>query len=125
MAITFDPKIPIYIQLASLMTGKIISGHWAAGDKVDSVRDLAVFYQVNPNTVQRALSEMEREGLVYSERTSGRFITNDEKRLQIARETRAQSEISRFVNDMQDLGYDPDACIELLKKYVEEGAKRV
>ena len=122
MDVSFDSRIPIYIQLAALMTGKIISGQWGPGNKIDSVRELAVTYQVNPNTVQRALSEMEREGLVYAERTSGRFITKDTDRLESARQTKAHKEIERFLREMEDLGYEPSMCIPLLERYVREGA---
>ena len=121
----FDDKLPIYIQLAALLTGKIISGQWVAGSKVDSVRDLAVAYQVNPNTVQRALAEMEREGLVHTERTSGRFVTTDEGRLKEAQATRAAQEVAAFVREMKKLGYEPEECIRLLTQFVEEGVAGV
>lgn len=76
-----DNDRPIYLQLMERIQHDIISGVYRPGDKIPSVRDLALEAAVNPNTMQKALSELERSGLVYSQRTSGRFITEDEKML--------------------------------------------
>ena len=77
----FDNNRPIYIQLLEDFKIKISTGEWEAGDKIDSVRNLATDYKVNPNTIQRALAELEREGLCESQRTIGRFVTEDEKKI--------------------------------------------
>lgn len=74
----FKNGLPIYAQIIDEMTMRIASGEYSSGDKLPSVRELAVEAGVNPNTMQRALAELERSGLVYSERTSGRFVTKDE-----------------------------------------------
>ena len=76
-----DNDRPIYLQLMERIQRDIISGVYKPGDKLPSVRDLAVEAAVNPNTMQKALSELERSGLVYAQRTSGRFITEDEAML--------------------------------------------
>ena len=76
-----DNDRPIYLQLMERIQHDIISGVYKPGDKIPSVRDLALDAAVNPNTMQKALSELERSGLLYSQRTSGRFITDDEKLL--------------------------------------------
>ena len=73
----FDNDRPIYLQILEDFKLKISSGQWEASEKIDSVRNLAKDYEVNPNTVQRALAELEREGLCKSQRTSGRFVTDD------------------------------------------------
>ncbi len=73
----FDNDRPIYLQILEDFKSKISSGVWKAGEKIDSVRNLAKDYEVNPNTVQRALSELERDGLCKSQRTAGRFVTDD------------------------------------------------
>ena len=72
-----DNDRPIYLQLMERIQQDIVSGIYKPGDRLPSVRDLAVEAAVNPNTMQKALSELERSGLVYSQRTSGRFITED------------------------------------------------
>ena len=74
----YDNKTPIYMQIITEMKMRMVSGKLAAGEKIPSVRELAQEFEVNPNTMQRALSEMERENLFYTERTSGRFVTTDE-----------------------------------------------
>ena len=81
MTWNLDNNIPIYLQIMERIQRDIISGRYRPGDKLPSVRELAVEAAVNPNTMQKALSELERGGLVYSQRTSGRFITEDEELL--------------------------------------------
>ena len=76
---SIDNNKPVYIQLVEQLKSKIISGEFKAGDKIDSVRSLAEEAQVNPNTMQKALVELENEGLVYTERTNGKFVTQDNK----------------------------------------------
>lgn len=116
----FDSNTPIYLQLVKLFTIRIAGGEWKAGDRVMSVRDLAVEYKVNPNTVQRALAELERENLVYTERTSGRYITGDKDIILKARETLVDSEVADFVRQMKQLGYSREQWIAL----VEEAMKK-
>ena len=75
----FDNIRPIYIQIVELVKLDIISGRLNKGDKISSVRDFAMQFKVNPNTVQKALAELEKGGLIYTERTNGKFVTNDEE----------------------------------------------
>lgn len=77
----FDASSPIWVQLVSDFSRRVVTGEWAAGARIPGVRELAVDLGVNPNTVQRALAELEREGLCRSERTVGRFVTDDAERL--------------------------------------------
>ena len=77
MSWKLNPDRPVYVQLIERITTDIIAGIYPPGSKLPSVRDLAQTAGVNPNTMQKALSEMERTNLVYSQRTSGRFITED------------------------------------------------
>lgn len=73
----FDSGAPIYTQIMNKIKLRILSGQWAAGERIPAVRELAVEFGVNPNTMQRSLSELERDGLLFSERTTGRYITRD------------------------------------------------
>lgn len=77
----YDTAVPIYLQIIERIEQKLVTGEWRAGERVPAVRELAAEFGVNPNTMQRALAELERNGLVYSERTAGRFVTPDEQRI--------------------------------------------
>ena len=79
MDFTFDNNIPIYIQLLDYLKIYLISGVFKAGDKLPSVRDFATIFKVNPNTMQKALTELEDMNLIYTERTNGKYVTNDAK----------------------------------------------
>ena len=77
MAWNLDADKPIYAQLVEIIQMQIISGQYRAGDRLPSVRELAAEASVNPNTMQKALAELERNGLIYTQRTSGRMVTED------------------------------------------------
>lgn len=105
---------PIYTQLIEQIELKICSGIYQPGSKMPSVRDLAAEAAVNPNTMQRALSELENAGLLYSQRTTGRFVTED---INLIKETRAkisQEHIHQFLNKMSELGFNNEEIIEIL-----------
>ena len=112
----YDLKTPIYLQVIDKMKARILSGLWPPGSRVLSVRELAVQFEVNPNTMQRSLSEMEREGLMYTERTSGRFITEDREILEASRRITAVSIITVFANRMRELGFSIDEIIKLIEE---------
>lgn len=117
---TFDSNSPIYLQLMKLFTIRIAGGEWGPGERVMTVRDLAVAFKVNPNTVQRALSEMEREGLMFTERTTGRFITNDKNRIDTARSELAEQEVSDFIRHMKMLGYEKKDWMALAEELMKK-----
>ena len=120
MAISFDSNIPIYIQVMDYIKKEIVSGRLKPGDKVDSVRDLAMRFGVNPNTVQRSLAELEREGLLKSERTVGRFISENEELINLTREQMAFSCVSRYVREMRTQGFNGEQVLEQTRYYVKE-----
>ena len=101
----FDGNAPIYTQLVDQMKLGIVSGEWIPGQRIPAVRELAVDAGVNPNTMQRALQELERQGLMFSQRTSGRFVTEDREMIEDAKRTLANRHISAFIRQMQALGY--------------------
>lgn len=105
---------PIFIQLIEIIQLDIISGKYEPGGKLPSVRDLAAEAAVNPNTMQKALQELERSGLVYSQRTSGRFITEDTKMIEELKSTLAKEKIEQFLESMQQLGYQKEETIALM-----------
>ena len=111
-----DNDRPIYLQLMERIQQDIVSGVYKAGDKLPSVRELAIDAAVNPNTMQKALSELERDGLLFSERTAGRFITGDSGLIRETRERMADELIQRFLIQMEQLGYSGDEVQERLAR---------
>lgn len=111
----YDPGIPIYTQIMRRIKRRILTGGWGPGERIPAVRDLAVEFGVNPNTMQRALSELEREGLLFSERTSGRFITQDAALIEETRRQMAEEAIEAFLKDMKELGYTKAALRQALE----------
>ncbi len=111
----FDNNLPIYIQIIDEIKIMIASGNLKAGDKLSSVRDMAQEFGVNPNTMQRAFSELERENLVFAERTSGRFITKDGGVIVELRNILAEKELEKFMEYMKKIGCTEDEVIEKIK----------
>ena len=109
-----DNDRPIYLQLMERIQHDIISVVYKPGDKIPSVRDLALDAAVNPNTMQKALSELERNGLVYSQRTSGRFITDDEELLKYMKMQLATEHIRQFFEQMHHLGFSDEETLEMI-----------
>ncbi len=119
MTWVLDNNMPIYLQLMGRIQQDIISGRYGPGDKLPSVRELAVEASVNPNTMQKALSELERSGLVYSQRTSGRFITEDEELLKELKKEQAARYLEEFIENMHNLGLKDDEIRSLFEDAVK------
>ena len=119
MSWTLDNDRPIYLQLIERIQRDIIAGVYQPGDKLPSVRDLALEAAVNPNTMQKALSELERSGLVYSQRTSGRFITEDTEMLTQMKKELATEHIQEFFQKMEQLGFSRAELLTLVTKAAE------
>ena len=115
-----DSSRPIYLQIIERVQMDIITGRYQPGDKLPSVRDLAQEAAVNPNTMQKALSELERSGLIYSQWTSGRFITEDKELIHQMKKELAAAEVSAFVAHMKQLGITPEEIRQLLAETIEE-----
>ena len=119
---TLDDTRPIYLQLEDIIKSKIIAGIYKPGQKLPSVRELAAEAAVNPNTMQKALAELERSGLVYTQRTSGRYITEDSAIMQNLKHQLAHDLIYQFLEAMAHLGYTREESIQLL---IEESKEDV
>ncbi len=117
---TFNNDMPIYSQLVDKIKLSIVSGQLTPGEKLSTVRDLAAEAKVNPNTMQRAFQELEREGLVFSQRSSGRFVTEDMEVIMEAKKAMARQYILGFMENMEKLGYTPQEIINLIKEGKEE-----
>lgn len=111
---------PIFLQIIEKIQTDIISGAYEPGDKLPSVRELASKASVNPNTMQKALSELERTGLVYSQRTSGRFITEDTGMIRQLRADLAKKIIEEFLEHMMQLGFSRTEAIALICETIKE-----
>ena len=104
MSYTFDNERPIYIQLVEMLKTEIVSGRIQSGARLPSVRELASQVRVNPNTLQKALLQLESEGLIYTERTNGKFVTEDEGRIAEERIRLARAQTEMFLKSMAQLG---------------------
>lgn len=116
----FNDEQPIYQQIISQIKERIVAGEWKAGDKLKSVRELALEAGVNPNTMQKALAELEREELVYSQRTAGRFVSDNKEKTDRLQEEMTMECIKTFVAQMEKMGYKKEQIIEMLNKYISE-----
>jgi len=120
MSWNFNDDRPIYVQLMEQIQLRILSGVYKIGDKLPSVRDMASDASVNPNTMQKALTELERTGLVFSQRTSGRFITEDSNMINDIRNNLAKEQIEKFLCSMQKIGYTKQETIKLIENISKE-----
>ncbi|MGN8913658.1 GntR family transcriptional regulator [Anaerofustis butyriciformans] len=102
----FENDRPIYLQIASFIERDILKGKYKAGDKLPSVREFASVADVNPNTMQKAFSELEKNNIVFSSRTSGRFVTEDEEIIQRRRLLLAKEYVYDFLIKMKEIGFD-------------------
>ena len=109
-----DNNRPVYIQLVEQLKVKIISGEIELDSKLDSVRSLAADAMVNPNTMQKALAELEREGFVYSKRTSGRFVTDNEELIKSMKEELAGKEIKNLKKNLERLGFSEEEIVDFV-----------
>ena len=116
MTYEFNNEQPLYLQLLKEFRRKIATGEWQPGEKIDSVRNLALLYEVNPNTVQRALAELEREELAFAERTMGRFICDRPERIKQLRKDLILQEAHLFISKAQGLQIDLLSVKEILER---------
>lgn len=119
MAWNLNSDRPIYAQILEVIQIRIIAGAYQPGEKIPSVRELAAEAGVNPNTMQKALSELERSGLVMAVRTSGRVVTEDMEMIRQTRNHLAREQVQDFMDRMKKLGFEKEEVIRLLEQ--EEG----
>ena len=124
MSEQFDSSRPIYAQLVERLKARILAGTYQSGGHLDSVRDLAAAAGDNPNTMQRALAQLEAEGLVRTERTSGRFVTEDTDLIEQLRASAARNIAADFLKKMRSIGYTPQQAAELLRSWNETEGKQ-
>ena len=115
MDLNFDNERPIYIQLVEKLKILIVSGVYQSGTRIPSVRELALKYKVNPNTMQKALEKLEEDKLIYTERTNGKFVTTDKKIIESIQQELAKSKTKEYIEAMQALGIDIKKIVKLLQ----------
>lgn len=115
MVFEFNNEQPIYIQLVEQLKIKIISGKLPSGERLPSVRDLALMTKVNPNTMQKALAELEETGLIYTERTNGKFVTTDTALIEKIKQEYAKALTEKYIKNMSDIGIDRKTAEEYFK----------
>lgn len=121
-----EDNMPIYMQIMNRIRDAIASGELAAGDRVPSVREFASEFEVNPNTMQRALMELEREGILVSERAIGRFVTDDRSRIDAMRREAGSRAADAFIRQMADLGFSEEEMLDFFReRYGETLRKQV
>lgn len=116
MNFIFDNDRPIYIQLVEQLKQQIISGKIKPGERLPSVRELAILTKVNPNTMQKALVELENEKLVYTERTNGKFVTEDNELIEKTKKELASQKVQKYLDDMKKIGINEEEA----QKYLQE-----
>jgi len=115
MDVKLEENMPIYMQIMNRVRDAVASGELAPGDRVASVREMAAEFEVNPNTMQRALNELEREGLLVSERTAGRFVTTDRKLIHSLKQAAAETAADAFRREMTALGFTDEEMIAFFR----------
>lgn len=120
MGITFDDKSPIYVQVMNMIKKQMVSKELKGGDKLPSVRDLSAELKVNPNTIQRVYKELEREGLAFTQRGMGTFITEDENIIYNLKKDTAKEIINSFIEGMKHLGFNNEEIVNMIEKKLKE-----
>ena len=120
MPMHYDHARAIYLQIMDDIRQRIIRGEYQCDEKIAPVRELAVRYEVNPNTMQKALTELEQEGLLYTKRTSGRFVTNDAARIEALRAQVITEKVREWIREMRAYGVDEKTLEELVRKELND-----
>ena len=116
MAWTFAADRPVYLQIADIIKKKVLSGEYKAGEQLMTVRQLALEAAVNPNTVQRAYTELENDGIIVPKSTIGRFVTEDAAIVETCRKKMAEDIVKAFVKEMRQLSVSAEQAIEMIKE---------
>ncbi len=116
MELKFDDKVPIYIQVMNLIKLDIVTKKLLGGDKLPSVRELSASLKVNPNTIQRTYQELEREGITYTQRGMGTFVSEDEELIIKLKKEMAEETINSFLEGMKNLGFTAKEILEIIEE---------
>ena len=120
MAWELDGNRSIYSQLVDIILRRIVTGVYPAGSRLDSVRDLASEAGVNPNTMQRALTELERTGMITTQRTSGKYVTDNQEMIDKVREDMAKTAVTKLMDEMKELGFEKEDVMDIIRRNSDE-----
>ena len=120
----FKNGIPIYLQIIAQIKVMIASGELRAGSKIPPVREMAVEAGVNPNTMQRALTQLEQEGLLYTQRTAGRFVSDDKNVMKELRKAMSEQYIADMFHNLEKMGMDKQEIIAAVKNYEKDKGEK-
>ncbi|MBR1813239.1 MAG: GntR family transcriptional regulator [Lachnospiraceae bacterium] len=109
----FNTSMPIYLQVITAIKRDLVTGKMKAGDKLPSGRELATLYEINPNTAARVYSELEQEGITFTRRGLGTYVTEDEALIRRLKEEMAEELVTRFLEEMKELGIPPEDAINM------------
>ena len=115
-SVNFDNERPIYMQLVEQLKIWIISGKIEPGDRLPSIREMAISLKINPNTIQKGLVELENQGFIYTERTNGKFVTNDKSLIDNYKKIYARETVIKYLDDMKNLGFSKEDVILYMKE---------
>ena len=121
MTYKFTSDKPIYLQIAEAIKSEIVSGNIKAGARLKSVREYSAEFKANPNTVQKALSELEDLGLIYTDRTNGKFVADDKLTIIKRKQSAINEKVREFFKEMQSLGLSKSDIVQIVEI---EGAKK-
>lgn len=116
LAWEFSNDRPIYVQVSDQIVSGILTGTFKMGEKLPSVRDFAIIASVNPNTMQKAMSELESVGLIETQRNTGKYVTQEGSIIEMARKKRGELLATEFLKNMAALGYTSEQTISLLEE---------
>ncbi|WP_291648681.1 GntR family transcriptional regulator [Clostridium sp.] len=120
MLLELNSKEPIYLQIIAYMKKRIVSGELKGGERILSVREYASELKVNPNTVQKVYSELENEKLIYTQRGIGKFVTEDEKKINALRQEIFNETIDKFIADSRELGFTKERILAVISERYKE-----
>ncbi len=115
-----DDRQPIYLQIIDRFKASVIKGEMPPGHRAPSIRDVASAMRVNPNTVHRAYQEMEREGIIYSQRGMGYFVSEDGTKMEDFKRNMAKAAVGRFLEDMRAIGFQDDEVVAIIEAELEK-----
>lgn len=120
MSFNFNDDTPIYLQIAEMIKNQIISGIYKAGDKIPPIRELSTVLKANPNTVQKALIVLEDENLIVTQRTNGKFVTDNEKVILTLKKSTVNKAVDGFFSSMRELGLTDSEIMDVIVSYKEQ-----
>lgn len=116
MITDFDKNIPIYLQIEEMIKLAIIKEKYKIGEKLPSVREYAIMLKINPNTINRALLELEEEGLIKTQRTNGKYVTEDKEIIKKSKQEYIKKITNEFINKMKDINASKEEILDLIKE---------